>query len=252
MSDGGDASPAFADAVIVAAGSSQRMDGVDKLAWSVAGRPLLARTVAAIAAAPVVGAIVVVTSAERRAAIADADWLPPSVIDVVVGGERRQDSVRAGIEALERRVPDPTGRRVVLVHDGARPLVFVDLVVRVADAAATHGAAIPVTPGHFEAKVFVEPGAGTDALMPGMACTVKLVPYLKKEALLAPAASVFTDELDEDSHHVWLSGKDGKPEKRVVRVGKKTGDKVEILDGLKEGDDILQEKPKPAKKEGKS
>ena len=123
MSDAADASPAFADAVIVAAGSSRRMDGVDKLDWHVAGRPLLAHTVGAIAAAPVVGAIVVVTSADRQAAVAEADWRPSSVVDVVVGGERRQDSVRAGIEALERRVPDPVGRRVVLVHDGARPLV---------------------------------------------------------------------------------------------------------------------------------
>ena len=43
-------------------------------------------------------------------------------------------------------VPDPTGDRVVLVHDGARPILADGLAARVAAAAATYGAAIPVLP----------------------------------------------------------------------------------------------------------
>ena len=137
---------AIADVVVVAAGSSSRMGGVDKLDWTVAGRPLLAHTLEALAAAPSVGTIVVVTAAERREVVAGAAWLPASVSAVVAGGERRQDSVAAGIAALEALVPDPAGTRVLLVHDGARPLVTPALVEAVAAAAADHGAAIPVVP----------------------------------------------------------------------------------------------------------
>ena len=142
----GETPAAPADAVVVAAGSSSRMGGVDKLDWTVAGRPLLAHTIDAIAASPSVGAIVLVTAPDRREALAAATWLPARVSAVVAGGSRRQDSVAAGIAALEALVPDPTGSRVILVHDGARPLVSPTLVDAVAAGTADHGAAIPVLP----------------------------------------------------------------------------------------------------------
>jgi 2-C-methyl-D-erythritol 4-phosphate cytidylyltransferase/2-C-methyl-D-erythritol 2,4-cyclodiphosphate synthase len=135
-----------ADAIVVAAGSSQRMDGVDKLAWEVAGRPLLAHTLDAFAGAPSIGSIVVVTAPERVAALRAQPWLPDAVAAVVPGGTRRQDSVRAGVEALESVRPDPVGRRPVLVHDGARPCVTVDLIEAVVLAVERHGAAIPAVP----------------------------------------------------------------------------------------------------------
>ena len=60
---------------------------------------------------------------------------------VVAGGVRRQESVAAAFAALDG--PDD---RVVLVHDGARPLVPPELVAAVIEAAMRHGAAIPVMP----------------------------------------------------------------------------------------------------------
>jgi 2-C-methyl-D-erythritol 2,4-cyclodiphosphate synthase len=62
-------------------------------------------------------------------------------VAVVAGGARRHESVAAGLAAL-----DGADDRVVLVHDGARPLVTPSLVAAVAAAAAEHGAAIPVVP----------------------------------------------------------------------------------------------------------
>jgi 2-C-methyl-D-erythritol 4-phosphate cytidylyltransferase/2-C-methyl-D-erythritol 2,4-cyclodiphosphate synthase len=138
------AASAGADVIVVGAGRSARMGGTDKLGVEVAGRPLLAWTLAAIAAAPEVARIVVVTSAERRDAVAGAPWLPPAVTDVVVGGERRQESVHAGFAALDRHDPDEAG--AILVHDAARPLVDPRLVAAVAHAVRRHGAAIPVVP----------------------------------------------------------------------------------------------------------
>ncbi len=128
------------DAVVVAAGASARMGGVDKLGLLVGGRPVLAWTLSALAAAPIVRRIVVVTTGARVGAVSAAPWLPPRVVAVVEGGARRQDSVASGIAALGEGSPDD----VVLVHDGARPLVSPGLVARVAMAAAEHGAAVPV------------------------------------------------------------------------------------------------------------
>jgi multidrug resistance efflux pump len=109
--------------------------------------------------------------------------------------------------------------------------------------------AIPVTPGTFEARIPLETAKDPDALVPGMACTIKFVPYSKEEALTVPADAVFTEDLDDDKHYVFLAVKGGKPEKRPVTIGKKTDKKTEILQGLREGDEILLEKPKgPEKK----
>ncbi len=138
------ASAVRADAIVVAAGRSARMGGTDKLAVDVGGRPLLAWTLAALAAAPEIERMVVVTSAEAQSVVAAAAWLPSSVIDVVAGGGRRQESVHAGFVAYDRHTPDETG--VVLVHDAARPLVSPLLVTAVAEATHRHGAAIPIVP----------------------------------------------------------------------------------------------------------
>jgi 2-C-methyl-D-erythritol 4-phosphate cytidylyltransferase/2-C-methyl-D-erythritol 2,4-cyclodiphosphate synthase len=138
------ASPVAADAIVVAAGGSTRMLGADKLSASLAGRPLLAWTLDAIAAAPTVARIVVVSPQDRLAEVSAAPWLPREVVDVVAGGARRQESVHAGFLALERIAP--ADDRVVLVHDGARPLVSAALVDRVAEATGRHGAAIPILP----------------------------------------------------------------------------------------------------------
>ena len=139
--------PPSADAIVVAAGASERMGGTDKLRARIGGRPLLAHTLAALSAAPDVASIVVVTSGERRRELEDGAWLPAgAAVTFTEGGERRQDSVRLGFEALERAWPDPDGDRVVLVHDGARPAVSAALVTAVVNATAAHGAAIPIVP----------------------------------------------------------------------------------------------------------
>ena len=130
------------DVVVVAAGGSRRMGGVDKLGAQVSGRPLLAWTLDALAAAPSVRRIALVTAPERLPGLAAAPWLPPAVCAVVAGGARRQDSVAAGVRALGDGPPSGA----ILVHDGARPLVTVELVERVARATVEHGAAIPVLP----------------------------------------------------------------------------------------------------------
>jgi 2-C-methyl-D-erythritol 2,4-cyclodiphosphate synthase/2-C-methyl-D-erythritol 4-phosphate cytidylyltransferase len=139
------------------------MGGVDKLDLELEGRSILRWSIETLAAAGV-ERIVIVTSPARIPAIAAADWLPDSVVAVVAGGPRRQESVAAGVAALadtaeemggvgraeeiHGRGPDvaPRPDPVILVHDAARPLVSPALVRAVAEATAGHGAAIPVLP----------------------------------------------------------------------------------------------------------
>lgn len=125
------------DAVIVAAGGSGRMAGIDKLTAPLLGRPVLAWAIEALAVPRLVDRMIVVAPQERLACLADEPGLRGR-IDVVPGGARRQESVAAGVRA--------STARVVLVHDGARPLVTAELARRVAAAAWRFGAAIPVVP----------------------------------------------------------------------------------------------------------
>jgi 2-C-methyl-D-erythritol 4-phosphate cytidylyltransferase / 2-C-methyl-D-erythritol 2,4-cyclodiphosphate synthase len=135
-----------ADVVVVAAGTSQRFGG-DKLDADVGGRPLLAWTIDRLASSDLVDAIVVVTSADRIDHIRNAPWLSSKVSDVVAGGARRQESVAHGIAAIAQLAAgasDEGDDRIVLVHDGARPLVTRALIQAVIEAVRTHGAAVPM------------------------------------------------------------------------------------------------------------
>jgi 2-C-methyl-D-erythritol 4-phosphate cytidylyltransferase/2-C-methyl-D-erythritol 2,4-cyclodiphosphate synthase len=132
-----------ADVIVVAAGSSTRMDGVDKMTALIGGRPVLGWSVEVFAASPLIERIVVVGPAERLDAWRRAGWLTERAV-LVAGGSRRQASVAAGIAVLDDLGADDD--RVVLVHDGARPAVREPLVEQVIAATAAHGAAIPILP----------------------------------------------------------------------------------------------------------
>ncbi len=126
------------------------MGGIDKLEARLDGRPVLDRTLDAIAAVPGLRRIVLVTSSERLDAVQGRPDLPPAVVAIVAGGVRRQESVARGLAELDRldhlAAGAPTDDGIVLVHDGARPLVSADLVLRVVDAVDRHGAAVPILP----------------------------------------------------------------------------------------------------------
>jgi 2-C-methyl-D-erythritol 4-phosphate cytidylyltransferase len=128
-----------AGAIIVAAGSSQRMRGVDKLFAPLAGRPVLAHSVAAFVSHPSIGETVVVTSsANEEATRALVAELAPRA-RVVLGGARRRDSVRAGLEAL-------ADCEYVVVHDAARPMVTAALIDAALEGAREVGAALCAVP----------------------------------------------------------------------------------------------------------
>ncbi|WP_135447001.1 bifunctional 2-C-methyl-D-erythritol 4-phosphate cytidylyltransferase/2-C-methyl-D-erythritol 2,4-cyclodiphosphate synthase [Tabrizicola caldifontis] len=110
--------------IIVAAGRGSRVGGEVPKQWQMlAGRQVLAHTLAAFAGLPVV--LVIHPDDRGRAEALD---LPPSV-RLVEGGATRDASVLAGLRALQG-----SGIDKVLIHDGARPLVSPALIDRLVAA----------------------------------------------------------------------------------------------------------------------
>ena len=142
-------------AVIVAAGKGERMGEVDKLFALLGGKPLLARTTLPFQKCRLIEQIVVVVSGEKeemcRRLVAGGEW--SKVSNVCLGGRRRQDSVAAGLKHLNNC-------RWVVIHDGARPLVTVDLIERGLEAAQETGAAVAAVPVTDTIKV-----AGDDRIV---------------------------------------------------------------------------------------
>jgi 2-C-methyl-D-erythritol 4-phosphate cytidylyltransferase / 2-C-methyl-D-erythritol 2,4-cyclodiphosphate synthase len=128
-------------ALIVAAGRGTRAAGAGEAApkqyRSLAGAPVLRRTVLAFAEHPAVDAVRVVFNEIDRTlydgAVAGLDLLMP-----VQGGDSRRESVLRGLESLTEDAP-----RFVLIHDAARPLVDPALIGRVRDALDHHDGAVP-------------------------------------------------------------------------------------------------------------
>ena len=134
-------SPGAVGAIVVAAGRSLRMGGVDKITALLLGKPLVLYSLEAFEASPHVSAVVLVVSEDNLEAcrrIVEEHALR-KVVDVRVGAGRRQDSVRVGLDGM----PDPGW---TIVHDGARPCVDAATISRGVFAARRHGAAIAAVP----------------------------------------------------------------------------------------------------------
>lgn len=124
------------------------MGGIDKLFAPVAGRPLLAHSVAAFQDCAVVERMVLVLASDNQEngrRLVSEQGFDKAI--VCAGGPRRQDSVRLGLEALRQGSGQAMGPGDwVAVHDGGRPLVSADLILRGLQAAQQTGAAAPAVP----------------------------------------------------------------------------------------------------------
>jgi len=131
-------------AVVVAAGRSRRMgEGIDKLLLPLAGRPVLAHSLAVLDESSWVAEYVLVVNAQQVAKffrLAREQWGCRKLAGVVPGGETRRDSVWEGLNAL------PENTRIVVVHDGARPFLRTGFVERVVAEAERWGAATLAVP----------------------------------------------------------------------------------------------------------
>jgi len=129
-----------AAALIVAAGRGVRAGGeIPKQYMLLAGVPVIARTIRAFAAHPAIGQIIVVRHADDSALYDAACPLVDCPLKVVIGGDTRDASVRAGLAAI-------SDADVVLIHDAARPLVSRAVIDGVLVALADHDGAAPALP----------------------------------------------------------------------------------------------------------
>jgi len=123
-------------AILVAAGTGSRFGGkLPKQFLPVAGKPVIRHAAEALLA-----------HAELLQPVGDAALIGQALaglahLPAVPGGAERQDSVRAGLEALAIHNPD-----IVLVHDAARPNISTGITEAVLAALATHEGAIPAVP----------------------------------------------------------------------------------------------------------
>ena len=137
----------YCGAVIVAAGSASRMGGIDKVMAPLRGEPMILRTVRAFEGCDTVKEIVIVTREDLIKPITELCSGFTKVRSVVKGGSSRQESVKLGLLALSKEV------QLAAVHDGARPLVSVELIDKTIRAAHSYGAAAPAIPVKDTIKV---------------------------------------------------------------------------------------------------
>lgn len=131
--------PPFA-AIVVAAGKGLRLGGdTPKQFRSWRGKSLLFHSVAALKAAGAEPLVIVISQDAQEHARAALDGIEG--YSLVHGGVTRQDSVRAGLEALAKSAAEK-----VLIHDAARPDLPPEVIERLITALAEHSGAIPTLP----------------------------------------------------------------------------------------------------------
>lgn len=134
-------------AVIVAAGSASRMGGIDKVMAPLQGEPMIVRTVRTFQNCDCISEIVIVTREDLIMPISGLCREMDKVKAVVCGGSSRQESVNLGLSALSKAV------KMAAIHDGARPLITMEVIDRTVRAAHTHSAAAPAIPVKDTIKV---------------------------------------------------------------------------------------------------
>ncbi|GAF25724.1 2-C-methyl-D-erythritol 4-phosphate cytidylyltransferase [Moorella thermoacetica] len=133
----------FLSMIIAAAGRGRRLGReVNKVFLPLAGKPMLAYSLAVAAASPLVDEIIIVTRPDDiplcRQVVAGEG--AGKVKAIVAGGAERQDSIAEGLKAVARAA------EWVAVHDGARPFLTPALLEKTILAARTTGAAIAALP----------------------------------------------------------------------------------------------------------
>src|SRR6266513_3798795 len=169
-------------AIIVAGGSSQRM-GFDKLFAAIAGEPVIAHAIRAFERATSVSEIVVVAREQRNdeiRKIASGEGFK-KIRAIVHGGERRQDSVRAGLNRIDRNA------KYVAVHDAARPLITPAQIEGAFKQCRVHGAAALAQPVNDTLK-----RADADLLV---VCSVD-----RRQLYAMQTPQIFERELIEDAY----------------------------------------------------
>lgn len=187
-------------AVIVAAGRSTRMGGVDKTFASMLGLPLVAHTIDRFESSPLVDQVVLVLAEESldrgRELVQERGYR--KVAHVCSGGQRRQDSVRNGLELL-------TPCDWVMVHDGARPCLDEAMLKRGLNAAAECGSAVAGVPVKDTIKL-VSPDQMVNETPDRSLLWAAQTPQIFRYNLLLEAHRTCTEDVTDDAAMVESLG----------------------------------------------
>ena len=187
-------------AIIVAAGFSRRMDGVDKRFAPLMGRPLIVHTLTTFDRCEAVDSFVVVASeanVSRMSELVRSQRLQ-NVVAVCLGGARRRDSVRAGLKHLPHS--DWT-----VIHDGARPLADCAMVENGLQHAAETGAAAAAVPVADTIKRATAEGL-VEGTLEREGLWVVQTPQVFRTDLLKEAHEADSDDATDDASMVERNG----------------------------------------------
>ncbi|MEM8724284.1 MAG: bifunctional 2-C-methyl-D-erythritol 4-phosphate cytidylyltransferase/2-C-methyl-D-erythritol 2,4-cyclodiphosphate synthase [Pseudomonadota bacterium] len=221
--------PSFA-AIVVAAGKGLRVGGdTPKQFREWRGKPVLRHSVQTLLAAGAKPLVIVIGADAHKAA--DEALRGLTGVELVTGGASRQDSVRNGLEALQKGRPQN-----VLIHDAARPDLPHAVIERLLGALDDHSGAIPALPVVDSLAV-----AGDDGVMTGKA---------DREALRrvqTPQAFRFEEILA--AHRSWQGATTAGDDAQVLAASNRS---VALVDGdeqLKKitfAEDFLETAARPA------
>lgn len=188
--------------IVVAAGRSSRMQGVDKQVALLGGEPVISHSLRVFEESNEVGSVVLVMSAgnldEGNQAVESGDFT--KVIGVVAGGERRQDSVKIGLDVLsEKGIFEFTA-----VHDGARPFVDEEMLDRGLSVAAKVGSAIAVVPVKDTIKTAPHRVVTDTPDRSGMWAVQ--TPQIFRSDILKTAHEMTTEDVTDDASMVEAAG----------------------------------------------
>jgi len=129
----------FLSAIIPAAGYGKRLkSNISKPLVKIGNTPILIRTLRALNNVVPIKEIILVVNKKDICKLKDiiSRQRIKKLKCIVLGGKRRQDSVRNGLKYLDKRCD------FVLIHDGARPFIQKEIVLEVIDEAKRSRAAV--------------------------------------------------------------------------------------------------------------
>jgi len=186
-------------AIIVAAGSGQRMGNVNKIFAPLGGKALLAWSVDTCHKCDLIQQIVVTLSdknlGQGQRLKEERDW---SKVTICLGGMRRQDSVKEGLRQIKEC-------HWVVVHDGARPFLTSDLIENGLKAAMETGAAIAAVPVKDTIKLSTSDGLITETLQRENLWAAQ-TPQIFRFDLIAKAYEELPTEVTDDAAAVERLG----------------------------------------------
>ena len=127
-------------ALIMAGGIGKRFDAsLPKQYLELGNKSILSHTMEAFCKHPDIDQVTCVIHPDAELLYEQYKFEHHKVSHPVYGGDKRQDSVRNGLEAIQEEAPE-----YVLIHDAARPFVTNDIITASVESLKTHNASVPV------------------------------------------------------------------------------------------------------------